>query len=233
MAPRLFGKGRQPHAREPRIARDAVLVDYRLEAVSIEHLDEFYSRVGYPERIEPGLIAHIGGVIDEEETVYLSVWRRKDEAFESWQAKRSDIEAVLADAPREAQVTRRASDVHRLYVGDGLAEFREGIAGGEPDCIGFVIDLPDVEVDAYDLICERMNFPEDWPDGLVLHVAGRVGDFLRVLSVWRRADQSRRFFENRLIPASVEVVRNHGLFPEIRPRELRIHLIALNDMLLE
>lgn len=233
MAARFFGRGRQRDPREPQDARNALLVDYRLESVSVEHLDQFYRRVGYRERLDPGLLAHVGGVIDQEELVYLSVWRTEDEAMASWQAKRSDIEAVLADAPPDAQVTRRASGVHRLYLGDDLLEFREGLADGDPDCIGFVIDLPEVDDDSYDLMCRRMDFPGQWPDGLLMHVAGRVDDFFRVLSIWRRADQSRRFFEDRLIPASVDVAREHGLFPEIRPRELRVHLMALNNSLYE
>lgn len=233
MARRIFGKKRRRDPREPEVAREAILVDYRLESVSVEHLDQFYRRVGYRERLDDGLLAHVGGVIDGEELVYLSVWRSESEAIASWQAKRSDIEAVLGDAPPDAQVTRRASEVHRLYLGDDLLEFREGLADGDPDCVGFVIDLPDMDDDSYDLICDRMRFPEEWPEGLLVHVAGQVDDFFRVLSIWRRADQSRRFFEDRLIPAAVDVARNHGLFPEIRPRELRVHLFALNNVLYE
>ncbi|MBI5311504.1 MAG: hypothetical protein HZB14_10855 [Actinobacteria bacterium] len=235
MSPRIFGRGRKRDSREPPAAENAVLADYRLESVNIEHLDDFYNRVGYRERLDPGLLTHIGGAIEDGadgEIVYMSIWHSEGEALESWRAKLSEVEIVLSDSP-DAKVIRRSSKIHRLYLGDDVDEFREGRSDVDPDCVGYVIDLPQVDVDAYDLICEHMGFPGDWPTGLLMHFAGRVDDFMRVVSIWRRAGQSRHFLEDRLMPAAVQVVRDHGLFPEIRPRELRIHLMALNDVLYE
>lgn len=209
-----------------------MLVDYRLGGVGIEHLDDFYTRVGYRSRLDPGLLVHLGGAMDDE-IVYISVWSSEQEARKSWEQRREDIEGVLGLAGPAASAARRSHSLHRLIVGDDIEEFREGLAIVDPDCVGFVIDLPGTDPKTYDLICRQMSFPEHFPSGLLLHAAGPIDGHLRVTSIWRRGGQSRRFLEDRLMPAAVEVVREHGLFPEIRPRELRVHLLTINNRLFD
>lgn len=233
MSPRIFGKSRKSYDREPANARNAVLVDFRLIDVSAGHLGDFYSRVDYPRKLDDGLLVHIGGVLDGSETVYLSVWRSDAEALASWNEKRADVEAVLADAPPNAEIHRRSSKLHRIYLGDDVQEFAANVADRKPDCVGFVIDLPETSPATYELLCERMNFPVEWPEGLLVHLAGPVDDKLRIVSVWRRVEDSRNYFASRLIPASVEIAREFGLFPEIRPVGLRVHMLALNNALAE
>lgn len=229
MSPRLFGKGRKTHRREPAGTRRAVLVDYRMSGVNIGHLEDFYTRTNFPESLGEGMMVHIGGVLDGTETVYLAVWNAADRAEASWQANRRHIEETLADAPPDAEITRRVDSMHRLYLGDELGEFRPENAKRKPDCVGIVIDLPKVDVETYELICDQMSFPDDWPDGLLLHFAGAVEDVLRIVSVWRRTRDARKFFADRLIPASVEVARDHGKFAEIRPVELKVQLLVVGD----
>lgn len=232
MLKRLLKRGRSAaNRREPRLPKGAVVVDYDISPqLGRAHLDAFYERVGYDERLEDGLLLHLGGELDDE-LAYVSLWTSEQDSLRAWQERRRDVEEVLASAGPAATVARRSARIHRLVLGDELEEFREGVAASDPDCVCFVIDIPSADTHAYDLILEQMSFPEHYPDGLILHMASRVGDTLRVISVWRHAEQSRRFLESRLMPAAVEVVRGHRVFPEIRPREMRIRLLALSSRL--
>lgn len=231
MSLRFFGKGRKPHPREPIGSRHAVLVDYRMSRVSVGHLDAFYERSGFPDVFESGMMAHVSGVLGGEETVYLSIWDDEDTAVAAWRRKRADIAEVLEDAPPDAEISRRSSPLYRIYAGDGLGRLAAPETGRRPSVAGVVIDLPQTDIAAYELVCGRMDFPDDWPDGLLLHFAGPVEDVLRVVSIWRRAEDSREFFESRLIPAALAVAREKGLFPEIRPVDLRVHMLVLGEKL--
>lgn len=51
----------------------------------------------------------------------------------------------------------------------------------------------------YDAVCEALNFPEDWPDGLLAHgsaVAGEGGPL--VADVWESREKFDSFLESRL-----------------------------------
>lgn len=229
---RLFRR-RRSGGHEPSHAPDAVLVDYRITGnVGLEQLDEFYERIGYRGRMDDGLLLHIGGTLGDE-VVYISIWGNEQLGVKSWQEKRHHIEDILAATDPNAVVVRRSNPVHSLIVGDDLGEFRAAVPVGDPECVGFVIDLPEIDVKAYELLIKAMDFPEQFPPGLLLHTAGQVDDVLRVTSIWRTVGQSRRFFENRVMPALVTVVREHGVFPEVRPVELHVHLLAVGNELLD
>lgn len=232
MPNRLFRR-RRGGGHESSNTSDAVLVDYRISGnVGLEQLDEFYERIGYRGRMDDGLLVHIGGTLGDE-VVYISIWSNEQLGVKSWQEKRHHIEDILASTDPNAVVVRRSNPVHRLILGDDLDEFRAAPAVGNPECVGYVIDLPEMDTKAYELIVNAMDFPEQFPPGLLLHSVGQVDDMLRVTSIWRTASQSRRFFENRVMPALVAVVRDHGVFPEVRPVELCVHLLAVGDELLD
>lgn len=225
---------------EPDVSRDAVIVDYRIggpvgdarASIGLPHIDDFYDRAGYLSKLSDGLLLHIGGSLGDS-LVYINAWESESAARESWRQKRDVIEDVLRDAGPDTTVQRRGSKLHKLVLGDDLEEFRDGNAILDPECVGYVIDLPEADTKTYDLIIEQMDFPRDFPRGLLVHAAGQVDDVLRVVTVWRRSSQSLRFLENRLMPATVEVVREHGVFPEIRPLEMKVHYLAVTGRLLE
>ena len=35
--------------------------------------------------------------------------------------------------------------------------------------VGLRLNFPSLTLDDYDSVCEALNFPADWPDGLVAH----------------------------------------------------------------
>ena len=84
----------------------------------------------------------------------------------------------------------------------------------------------------YDMICARMRFPQEFPDGLLMHVAGQTDLGWRTYSIWNEVQPSLDFLEQRMMPAAVDMVREKVMFPEISPLEVKPFLFALNARML-
>lgn len=223
----------QNHAKRSRVRGDVgqtTLIDYRLRGLGVDQVDRYFEQIGFPRRMPAGNFAHLVGLLDGE-LVSIGLWSSERAARQMFAAMRPRIDAIVAEAGPQASIDRQSHPAYRFLLGEEISDFREDRAQTDPDCVGYVIDLPATDNRAYDLICEHMGFPADYPDGLLLHIAGQVDDVWRVISVWRKVTQSLEFFEQRLMPAAVDIVREHRVFPEIHPRELRVHLFAVNKRL--
>jgi hypothetical protein len=60
------------------------------------------------------------------------------------------------------------------------------------------LDFTNVGLDDYDNVCTTLNFPADWPDGLLAHTSVEVDGRLRVVDVWESPAEFDRFVEHRL-----------------------------------
>ena len=79
-----------------------------------------------------------------------------------------------------------------------------------------------VTTESYDAVNEKLNMPEDPPDGLLSHaVAPMEGGGMRFWEVWESEEHMRRFEEERLMPALREVFGdNPGEPPHSQTAEL-------------
>lgn len=171
----------------------ATLVDYRFGGVSIEQVDRYYELINFPRRMPADNYAHLAGVL-EDEIVMIGLWSSDRIAKRAFETTRQEVTAALTGSGSDTAVDRESHPVQRLLFGEAIDEFRADRAHTDPNCVGYVIDLPATDSRAYDLICDQMNFPGDLPAGLLLHVAGPVGDVWRVTSVWRDAAAIARVF---------------------------------------
>ena len=64
--------------------------------------------------------------------------------------------------------------------------------------IGLRMDFVTLQLADYDAVCEALNFPSDWPDGLRAHGSREVDGTLRVYDVWESRAQFDEFVANRL-----------------------------------
>jgi hypothetical protein len=213
----------------------ATMVDYRIRGEGfdrLETIDRFYKEIDFPRSMRNGNLGHLSGVSDDE-IVFMSIWDTEKNAMAAFDDMRGSIEKVLREAGPTATVDRVSSGVFRFSIGEDVAEFSHERAQLNPNCVGYVIDIPTQGHLSYELTCEKMNFPQDWPPGLLMHVAGETDRGWRTYSLWREIGQSRDFLAQRLIPAAVDVVREHQVFPVIRPIEVKLHLFALNSRMLD
>jgi hypothetical protein len=82
------------------------------------------------------------------------------------------------------------------------------------------MDFANLGLSDYDAVCEKLNFPSDWPDGLISHGSAEVDGKLRVVDVWESQDHCERFAQSRLGPAIGEALGDRAEEPQVSPQEL-------------
>ena len=86
--------------------------------------------------------------------------------------------------------------------------------------VGLRLSFPENTLDDYDSVCEALNFPADWPDGLVAHGSHEADGHLVVNDVWESRQHFDRFVEQRLQAAMGQALGDRAREPEIVEREL-------------
>ena len=82
------------------------------------------------------------------------------------------------------------------------------------------LDFANLTLDDYDRVSETLNFPSDWPDGLIAHGSAENDGHLRVVDVWESSGHFDRFVEQRLSRAIGEALGDRAEMPERDDREL-------------
>lgn len=82
------------------------------------------------------------------------------------------------------------------------------------------MDFANLRLDDYDRVCETLNFPSDWPDGLLAHGSMELEGRLRVVDVWESSSVFDRFVEQRLGPAIGEALGERAEQPQRTDAEL-------------
>jgi hypothetical protein len=82
------------------------------------------------------------------------------------------------------------------------------------------LDFTKFGLDDYDAVCKALNFPAEWPDGLLVHGSTEVDGRLRVLDMWESRQQFDRFVQSRLQDAMGQAVGDRAEAPQITEMEL-------------
>lgn len=72
----------------------------------------------------------------------------------------------------------------------------------------------------YDRVCEELNFPADWPVGLVAHGSAEIDGHLRVVDVWESSGHFDRYVESQLGSAIERALGERARKPERSDQEL-------------
>lgn len=86
--------------------------------------------------------------------------------------------------------------------------------------VGLRLSFPENTLDDYDKVCEALNFPADWPDGLLAHGSHEADGHLVVNDVWESRQHFDRFVEARLQAAMGQALGDRARQPEIVERNL-------------
>lgn len=86
--------------------------------------------------------------------------------------------------------------------------------------VGLRLDFSSLGLDDYDAVCRALNFPADWPDGLLAHSSTEVDGRVRVLDAWESRQHFDRFVQERLQGALGEAVGDRAEQPEVTETEL-------------
>jgi hypothetical protein len=82
------------------------------------------------------------------------------------------------------------------------------------------LDFRNLGLDDYDSVCETLNFPADWPDGLLAHGSAEISGHLRVVDVWESSGHFDRFVDERLGKAIGEALGDRAEQPERSDQQL-------------
>ena len=91
--------------------------------------------------------------------------------------------------------------------------------------IGIIMEFDGFKPENYDAVSQRINWPENWPDGLTFHVAGPTNGGMRLVEIWDSRDQFDRWMAETIQPAIQEVTAEHrrAAGPPPRFTEFAIH----------
>jgi len=92
--------------------------------------------------------------------------------------------------------------------------------------VGLRLNFPENTVDDYDSVCKALNFPADWPDGLIVHSSHDVDGHLVVNDVWESRAHFDRFVQQRLQKAMGDAIGDRAREPEITERPLHTFYIG-------
>jgi len=76
------------------------------------------------------------------------------------------------------------------------------------------LDFPNLGLADYDSVCETLNFPADWPDGLLAHGSAELDGHLRVVDVWDSPGHFDRFVDERLQSAIGQALGDRAEAPQ-------------------
>jgi hypothetical protein len=86
--------------------------------------------------------------------------------------------------------------------------------------VGLRQNFPSNTLADYDTVVEALNFPAEWPDGLIAHGSHEVDGHLVVNDVWESRGHFDRFAEERLQGTMAAALGDRANPPEIVEREL-------------
>jgi hypothetical protein len=73
--------------------------------------------------------------------------------------------------------------------------------------VGIIEEFHGSDIAFYDAVCEKINFPEEWPEGLLYHAAGETENGgVRIVEQWDYPQQYTQFIEDTIRPAIGELL---------------------------
>jgi hypothetical protein len=86
--------------------------------------------------------------------------------------------------------------------------------------VGLRLGFSQLTLDDYDKVCEALNFPGDWPEGLKAHSSHETDGKLVVNDVWESREHFDRFVQERLGPSMGQAIGDRAEEPQIAETEL-------------
>ena len=88
--------------------------------------------------------------------------------------------------------------------------------------IGILAEMQGMTAEMYDALNDAMGFPEQVPDGLLMHLAGPIDGGFRVVDVWESREKFDRFAEGTLMPAFGQLEGRDRVQPN-PPQQFDVH----------
>lgn len=214
------------------VATVPTLATYHVDIAGHDPLklaERLYELIDYPRALSD-LAGHVSGV-SEDGVEFVSVWSDAGSAATTYENALEKLKVLFEEFPG-FRVQRETYPVHRFVVTEGAEQYDADRAQPHPPCVAYRLDVPIHGRGVYESACELMKFPEEIPDGLLMHVAAETADGWTTYTVWHTVKEARDYMRDRIMPAGLQIVREQQIFPEIRPVEIVPTLFASNPSVL-
>jgi hypothetical protein len=81
--------------------------------------------------------------------------------------------------------------------------------------VGLRLEFSKLTLSDYDAVCAALNFPADWPDGLLSHASFDENGALRVVDVWETREKFDAFAASRLGAAMGQAMGDRAEAPTV------------------
>jgi hypothetical protein len=209
---------------------DPRLTIIRSKEVGTDFYDGVVKRIVSRPQQPNGLLFHFSGTF-EDELFVVSVYRDLESATDTFADYTApEIANEIRASGMARDVARHEFPVESLAIGD-VDEF-SGFRFTEPGEFRALLFLDEsLHRDTYLNTTGTANFPDDWPSGLLFHVAGLVGDRWGIFDVWRGNIDPAPFYRDR-IEAAIRA-RVPSVSPTVGERRHWIELHSLSVDLTE
>jgi hypothetical protein len=176
---------------------DPRLTIIRSREIGEQFYDGVVSRIVAKPQQPSGVLFHFSGSFEDEFFV-VSVYRDFESATETFaEFTGPEIENEVKAGGSGKDVARHEFPVASLAIGeiDQYAGFR-WTEPGEFRASMFLDDA--LHRQTYLAASAAANFPDEWPEGMLFHVAGLFGDRWGVIDIWRGDADPTPFYRDRI-----------------------------------
>jgi hypothetical protein len=71
--------------------------------------------------------------------------------------------------------------------------------------VGIIMEFDGFSEEQYEVVRERINWPENWADGIKLHIAGPSESGMRIVEVWDSRAEYDRWMDETIYPVVQEI----------------------------
>jgi hypothetical protein len=218
---------RQPQAIDP-MTLDPQLTIIRTREAGADFYDAVMRRVKAQPDQPSGVMFHFTGTFNDE---FFAVTAYRDPAdsesmFSDFTSP--EVANVISETGRGPNISRDEYEITRYAVND--VEELEGFRITRPgEFVAVLITQEGITRERYITTTQLARFPEEWPVGMVIHVAGVFGTEWGVFDVWRADADMAAFYGGKIAPALAELRPGVSKILEPVPAALELHSLYVDD----
>lgn len=211
-------------------ALDPRLTIVRSHDAGAEFYDAVVNRINAQPEVrdeDNGVMFHFSGNHGDEFFV-VSAYRDPEVASSMFAEFTSpQVANVISETSSAADISRDEFEITSYAVNDD--ENLQGFRFTKPgEFVAVLVTDEAIQRERYIQTTRRARFPEEWPEGLVIHVAGMFGSHWGVFDLWRADADIEGFYSERIEPAV------KALYPDLvvtgldRPQAIAVHSLHID-----
>ncbi|MGH2906541.1 MAG: hypothetical protein ACRDKI_07195 [Solirubrobacterales bacterium] len=174
-----------------------------------------------------GVMFHFSGAFEDE---FFSVTAYRDgqssaQMFADYTGP--EVESAIRTSGERADINRLEFPITRYAVRDD--EDLQGYSRKEPgEMVAVYATAATFSRERYLKITGEAGFPDDWPEGLVIHVAGEFGNRWGIFDVWHADSDLLSFYRDRIEAAVATVAKDIEGGVMDQPKSIALHSLYVN-----